>query len=131
MIIWFDYGILKRLIEGKLPTMNETLALMALPGLWLLALWVRRVFSGFRHFLTLGTALALGIIAAGSRPDAARLSVTGSSVPLPAGNDPPPNVLLVSIDTVRRDHLSCYGTSGRRVRTLTRWRMRGCCSKQS
>ena len=109
VIIWFDYGILKRLIEGKLPTMNETLALMALPGLWLLALWVRRVFSGFRHFLTLGTALALGIIAAGLALDAARLSVTGSSVPLPAGNDPPPNVLLVSIDTVRRDHLSCYG----------------------
>ena len=109
VIIWFDYGILKRLIEGKLPTMNETLALMALPGLWLLALWVRRVFSGFRHFLTLGTALALGIIAAGLALDAARLSVTGSSVPLPAGNDPPPNVLLVSIDTLRRDHLSCYG----------------------
>ena len=109
VIIWFDYGILKRLIEGKLPTMNETLALMALPGLWLLALWVRRVFSGFRHFLTLGTALALGIIAAGLALDAARLSVTGSSVPLPAGNAPPPNVLLVSIDTVRRDHLSCYG----------------------
>ena len=109
VIIWFDYGILKRLAEGKLPTMNETLALMALPGLWLLALWVRRVFSGFGHFLTLGTALALGIIAAGLALDAARLSVTGSSVPLPAGNDPPPNVLLVSIDTLRRDHLSCYG----------------------
>ncbi len=109
VITWFDYGILKRLAEGKLPTMNETLALMALPGLWLLALWVRRVFSGFRHFLTLGAALALGIIAAGLALDAARSPVTGGSVPPVAGIDARPNVLLVSIDTLRRDHLSCYG----------------------
>ena len=109
VIIWFDYGILKRLAEAEIPTFNETLALIVLPGLWLLALCVRRVFSGFRHFLTLGGVLALGIIAAGLALDAARSSVTGSSVPLVAGIDPPPNVLLVSIDTVRRDHLSCYG----------------------
>ena len=109
VIIWFDYGILKRLAEAEIPTFNETLALVVLPGLWLLALCVRRVFSGFRHFLTLGGVLALGIIAAGLALDAARSSVTGSSVPLVTGIDPPPNVLLVSIDTVRRDHLSCYG----------------------
>ncbi len=109
VIIWFDYGILKRLAEAEIPTFNETLALAALPGTWLLALWVRRVFSGFRHFLTLGALLALGVIAAGLALDVARPSVTGSSVPPLVGIDPPPNVLLVSIDTVRRDHLSCYG----------------------
>ena len=131
VIIWFDYGILERLAEGKLPTFSETLALMALPGLWLLALWVRQVFSGFRHFLTVGAALALGVIAAGLALDAARSPVTGSSVPLLAGNDPPPNVLLVSIDTLRRDHLSCYGYERETSPNIDSLADEGCCSKQS
>ena len=33
----------------------------------------------------------------------------GGCSPAPAGPDRPPHVLLVSIDTLRADHLSCYG----------------------
>ena len=131
VIIWFDYGILKRLAEGKLPTINETLALITLPGLWLLALWVRRVFSGFRRFLTLGAVLALGVIAAGLALDAARSPMTGGSVPPVAGIDAPPNVLLVSIDTLRRDHLSCYGYERETSPNIDSLADGGCCFKQS
>jgi arylsulfatase A-like enzyme/Tfp pilus assembly protein PilF len=60
--------------------------------------------SPFRRILFLAVLLAWG-------PPAA----PAGERPVPAGTDGPPSVILISVDTLRADHLSCYGYS--RLRT--------------
>ena len=53
-----------------------------------------------RHLLVLGIGLALGAARAKGKP---------ASRPGPAGSATPPDVILITIDTLRADHLHCYG----------------------
>ena len=71
-----------------------------------------------------GAVLVVGLVAG-----AAGLALRQPR-PAPAGPTSP-NILLVSIDSLRSDHLHCYGFPGRQVPPLTNWRLRGSFSQPS
>ena len=94
------------------------LPLCALVGLDLVLAWSSVRSDGARTPAALrpaACALALGAVAlltARSNAEAGDPGPTGLDTPpatLPPGSPRPPNLILMVLDTVRADHLSCYG----------------------
>jgi arylsulfatase A-like enzyme/Flp pilus assembly protein TadD len=65
----------------------------------------------------IGLGLVLAAGAVGAAPGALRAG--------PAGKEPPPNLLVITVDTLRADRLSCYGGRSLKTETMDRLAARG------
>lgn len=68
--------------------------------------------NGHGYSAMAGFAVAMGILAAACAPPADREQTPHTTIAAPVpieGGTSPPNILLVTIDALRRDHLSFYG----------------------
>jgi hypothetical protein len=61
-------------------------------------------------------------------PAGGRASASVAAAPRAGKLSEPPHIVLVSIDTLRREHLGCYGYFRDTSPQLDAWRRRDCCS---
>jgi len=104
----------------QMPPMPVLVAVLAGSGVLALALFFggRRLFAGRAGALVRpfpAVALLVVVLVAGGLGSAA-VSAGGSRLPDPEGVPAElasrPNIVLVMVDTLRADHLSCYGATG-------------------
>lgn len=112
IVSWFKYGaVFARLSRGTAPSVGEIFGLAVLPAVWAIVFFLFRKPDVVLRFLKISTVLGAAILAVGLAGDLVQHPPFGlqSSRPLLDGGKPAPNILLVSIDTLRRDHLGGYG----------------------
>lgn len=103
-----------------LPQVGAVFLLPAAVGATLIALLLRELLAWTPRLWRPAPWVALGalVLLAGALTFSVRGGATAGARTTAAVSAPRPNVLLVTIDTLRRDHLGCYGSENAKTPTI-------------